>query len=184
MSETPAPAATPAAQAPAKTVAATPAPEPVRESAPPTPAVQPIALTLALPKSTYAIGEQFRFTISADRDCHFLVYTISANDKVEVHDPVVEPAFMGASILRAGETRQIPVPGAPGVARIDPPAGAYEIGAVCGRDSLDRIGLSGAKLKEPATRGKRGFTFTLEKATEAIKRDEISRTAISYTVTP
>ena len=69
--------------------------------------------------------------VTATRDCYFLVFTVDANDKVELHDPVASGAYMGHPLLKAGERRQIPVADAPSRAVIKPPAGFYEIGAVC-----------------------------------------------------
>src|SRR5262245_45234984 len=93
----------------------------------------PIEVRIELPKGSYALGEAITFVVTSNRDCYFLVFTIDPQDKVEVHDPVASGPYMGHPLLKAGERREIPVPDAPGRAVVTPPAGAYQIGAVCGR---------------------------------------------------
>jgi hypothetical protein len=67
-----------------------------------------------------------------------------------VHDLVTSGAYMGHPLLKAGELPQIPQPDAPGRAVITPPAGRYEIEAVCGRGQLAKLGPTQSELKEPA----------------------------------
>jgi hypothetical protein len=83
----------------------------------------PIEVRIELEKASYRLGESFRFTVTTNQDCYFLVYTIDFNDQVEVHDPSVSEAYMGQPLLKAGERRAIPVPDAPGRAVTTPPAG-------------------------------------------------------------
>ena len=144
----------------------------------------PLDVRIELPKATFALGESIAFVVSSNRDCYFLVFTVDPNGKVEVHDPVASGAYMGHPLLKAGERRQIPQPDAPGRAVITPPAGRYEIGAVCGRDELANLGLTQSELKEPAKGGRRSFEFHLEKKIERIDRDALGRTAASYDVKP
>src|SRR5262249_51153070 len=105
----------------------------------------PLEVEIDLPKRKYRIGDPFSFMVTATRDCSFLVFTVDANDKVELHDPVASGAYMGHPLLKAGERRQIPVSDAPGRAVIKAPAGFYEIGAVCSRERLDKLGLTQAR---------------------------------------
>jgi len=142
----------------------------------------PINVQIELAKSTYNLGEPFSFVVTSDRDCYFLVFTVDPDDKVEIHAPVVSGAYMGHPLLKAGERRQIPVPDAPGRAVITPPAGAYEIGAVCGREELQRFGLSQIELKEPAKAGRRSFQFHLGEKINLIDRNALSEATISYEV--
>jgi hypothetical protein len=111
-----------------------------------------------------------------------MVYTVSATDKVELHDPKISGAFMGDPLLKAGERREIPVGTAPGRARINPPAGPYQIGAVCGRDDLEKLGISQTHLRRPAAEGRRSFTFTMEQLFNRINRDELARATVTYQV--
>jgi hypothetical protein len=142
----------------------------------------PIAVSIELPKRQWHIGETFSFTITATRPCHFLVYTIDADGRVELHDPKVSGAFMGAPVLTAGERRQIPVAGAPGRARIDPPSGRYEIGAVCSLAELEQVGLGAAALRQPARRGRRSFVFQVEEAAKAAETGVLARVTVAYEV--
>jgi serine/threonine protein kinase len=152
---------------------------------PPTSTTQPenpFQVQIELPRTRFQIGDSFSFTVTANKDCHFLVYTVSANDKVELHDPKVSGAFMGDPLLKAGERREIPVSGSPGRARINPPSGPYQIGAVCSRSDLEKLGISETLLRRPAQEGKRSFTFTIEQLLNRIKRDELARATVTYDV--
>lgn len=149
------------------------------ESARPTDAIE---VRIELPKATYALGEAITFVVTSNRDCYFLVFTIDPNDKVEIHDPVASGDYMGHPLLRAGERRQIPVPDAPGRAIITPPAGAYEIGAVCSREEFAKLGLSHVELKEPAKAGRRSFQFHLGEKIDRVDRNSLSRATVFYDV--
>ena len=78
--------------------------------------------------------------------------------------------------------QRITEPGAPGRAVIKAPAGAYQLGAVCSRGDLAKLGLSGAQLQVPAAIGKRSFSFKVEDAIQSIDRREIGRTTVGYEV--
>jgi hypothetical protein len=143
-----------------------------------------IHVQIELAKSSYAVGDPFTFVVVSNRDCYFLVFTVDATDKVEVHDPVASGEYMGHPLLKAGERREIPVPGAPGRAVITLPAGTYEIGAVCGREELSRFGLSRIELKEPSRAGRRSFQFHLGERVDRVDRDALSRATVSYEVRP
>jgi hypothetical protein len=142
----------------------------------------PIEVRVELPKMEYTVGEAITFVVTANRDCNFLVYIIDPNGKVELHDPVVSGAYMGHPLLKAGEHREIPAPDAPGRAVVTPPGGRYEIGAVCSRDDLDKLGLSQIQLREPARGGRRSFQFHLEQQTERADRKDLARATIAYDV--
>lgn len=142
----------------------------------------PIKVALDLPKTSFAIGDPFTFTLRANRDCNVLVFTIDANDKVDLHDPSINSAFMGPPLLKAGETRQIPIAGAPGRAVVNPPAGAYQIGAVCAREALSKLGLAAPQLQTPAAGGKRSFSFKLEETAKGIDRAQLGRVTVNYQV--
>ena len=146
------------------------------------PAAEAIEVAIGLAKTAFTIGEPFTFTLRANRDCNLLVFTIDAADKVELHDPNLESAYMGAALLKAGEVRQIPIPGAPGRAVIKAPVGGYQLGAVCAREDLTRLGLAEAQLRVPAANGKRSFTFTLDEAIQRVRRDDVSRVTVGYQV--
>src|SRR5262249_24883071 len=107
---------------------------------------------------------------------------VDATDKVEIHDPVASGEYMGHPLLKAGERREIPVPGAPGRAVITPPVGTYEIGAVCGREELSRFGLSRIELKEPSRAGRRSFQFHRGERVDRVDRAALSRATVSYEV--
>jgi Domain of unknown function (DUF4384) len=142
----------------------------------------PLEVRVELPKTTYALGEPITFVVTTNRDCYFLLFTIDPNDKVEVHDPIASGAYMGHPLLKAGERRQIPVEDAPGRAIVTPPAGAYQIGAVCGREELGKLGLSNVELKEPAKAGRRSFEFHLGGKTDRLDRNTLSRATAVYQV--
>jgi hypothetical protein len=142
----------------------------------------PLEVRVELPKSTYALGEPITFVVTTNRDCYFLLFTIDPNDKVEIHDPIASGAYMGHPLLTAGERRQIPVEDAPGRAIVTPPAGAYQIGAVCGREELGKLGLSNVELKEPAKAGRRSFEFHLGEKTNRLDRNTLSRATAVYQV--
>ena len=142
----------------------------------------PFEVQIELPRIKYKIGDPFNFAVHSNKDCNFLVYTVDAADKVELHDPRVSGAFMGAPVLKAGERRQIPVSGAPGRALISPPSGVYQIGAVCGRDDLAELGIGSTQLRKPAQEGKRNFSFAIEAAARNIRRDRLSLATVTYEV--
>jgi outer membrane protein OmpA-like peptidoglycan-associated protein len=144
----------------------------------------PLEVEIDLPRRKYRIGDPFSFMVTATRDCYFLVFTVDASDKVELHDPVASGAYMGNPVLKAGERRQIPVADAPGRAVIKPPAGFYEIGAVCSREQLDKLGLTQARLGEPASRGRRSFQFHLEEAAKGVDHAALGRVTMAYEVLP
>lgn len=156
---------------------------PLRPDPPPQPVAAGMDVRIAVAKPTFTVGEELRFSVQASRDCHFLIYTVSADDKVEVHDPASAPGLFGPPTLRAGERRDIPIAGSTQIARVKAPAGDYEIGAVCGREELTRLGLSQERLATPARGGKRSFEVVLKEAEGRLNRNEISRAAISYRVT-
>ena len=141
-----------------------------------------IEVRVELPKMEYKVGEAITFAVTANRDCNFLVYTIDPNGKVELHDPVVSGAYMGHPLLTAGEHRQIPAPDAPGRAVVTAPGGRYEIGAVCSRDDLDKLGMSRVQLREPAMGGRRSFQFHLDEQAKSIDRNSLARATIAYDV--
>jgi len=147
-----------------------------------TPPENPFQVEIELPRTRFRVGDSFSFAVRANRDCYFMVYTVSATDKVELHDPKVSGAFMGDPLLKAGERREIPVGTAPGRARINPPAGPYQIGAVCSRDDLEKLGISETRLRRPAQEGKRSFTFTMEQLLNRINRDQLARATVTYEV--
>ena len=90
------PPAIPPADRPAVAPPATTGTSPVR------PTAVPVDLRITLAKQQFRIGDAFNFTVETNRDCNFLVYTIGADDKVELHDPVTSRAFMGDPLLKAG----------------------------------------------------------------------------------
>jgi hypothetical protein len=131
------------------------------------------AITLSLPKTHYAVGEPFSFTIHATKDCPFLVLTVDGLGKPRLYEPAVEGAFMGAPLLKAGEKRRIPVQG---TAVVEPPAGTYQIAALCDKDELARLGLAST------SRNRRNFGFKVQDTVYTIDRDELDKIAISYDV--
>jgi hypothetical protein len=141
-----------------------------------------IEIRVELPKMEFKIGETITFAVSANHDCNFLVYTIDPSGKVELHDPVVSGAYMGHPLLKAGEHRQIPTADAPGRAVVTAPAGRYEIGAVCSRDDLDKLGMSQVQLREPAMSGRRSFQFHLDERAKEMDRHNLARTTVAYDV--
>jgi hypothetical protein len=143
-----------------------------------------IEVRVELDKPIYRFGDSFRFAVTANQDCYFLVFTIDASDKVEIHDPVASGEYMGYPLLKAGERRESPVPDAPGRAVITPPAGSYQIGALCGREGLAKFGLSNAELKEPAKAGRRGFQLQLHEKLDRIHRSSVAQVTVFYEVRP
>jgi hypothetical protein len=134
---------------------------------------------IELPKTVFSPGETFTFAVRSNKDCNLLVYTVDANDKVELHDPNVSREFMGEPRLAAGERRVIPVAGR---ARITETRGEYQIGAVCGRDDLAKLGITDVALKKPAAEGRRSFTFVIEQIAKRIDRTQLARTTVTYKV--
>jgi len=147
-----------------------------------TPVDNPFQVHIELPRTRFKVGDDFSFVVKANKDCNFLIYTVSAADKVELHDPKVSGAFMGDPLLRAGERREIPVGTAPGRARINPPAGPYQIGAVCGREDLDKLGIGETQLRRPAQEGRRSFAFTIDQIVNRIDRSKLARATVTYEV--
>jgi Domain of unknown function (DUF4384) len=144
----------------------------------------PIEVRIELEKASYRLGEPFTFTVTSNQDCYFLVFTIDPGDRVELHDPVASGAYMGHPLLKAGERRVIPVPDAPGKAVITPPAGPYQIGAVCSREQLANFGLSQVELKEPAKAGRRSFQAHMDERINRVDRTAVTRATVSYEVRP
>jgi hypothetical protein len=134
---------------------------------------------IELQKTTFSPGETFTFAVRSNRDCNLLVFTIDATDKVELHDPKVSGAFMGEPRLAAGERRVLPVSGR---ARITETKGEYQIGAVCSRDELAKVGISDVALKKPAAEGSRSFTFVMDQIAKKIDRAQLARTTVTYKV--
>jgi|SRR5262245_59144417 len=64
-----------------------------------------------------------------------------------------------------------------GVASVEPPSGPYQIGAVCNRDELTRLGL-----REGAPRTRRNFRFKQPEGEYRIDPDQFSKVAVSYEV--
>jgi hypothetical protein len=142
----------------------------------------PFQVSVELRQNAFRVGDQFAFTVSANRDCQFLVYTVGPNDKVELHDPMVSADFMGDPLLRAGERRDIPIAGAPGLARIKAPAGPHRIGAVCSRDDLSALGITTSEVARPAQAGRRSFEFRVEEASTRIDRRLLGLATVEYDV--
>jgi hypothetical protein len=138
-----------------------------------------LKLEIALPKKSFAVGDDLAFSVRSNKDCYFLVYTVSPSGDVEQHDPAQNDVFMGSAMLKAEQWRHLPVQG---FATIKPPAGNFELGAVCSKEPLATIGLSDAQLREPARGGRRSFSFALDKAAKGTKRDDFARATVSYEV--
>jgi len=144
----------------------------------------PFEVHIELEKATYKLGEPFSFTVTANQDCYFLVFTIDPNDQVELHDPVASRAYMGHPLLKAGERREIPVPDAPGRAVITPPTGPYQMSAVCSREDLAKLGLNRTELTEPAEAGQRSFQIHLDEKLSRVEHGVVTRATVSYEVRP
>lgn len=146
----------------------------------------PLGVKIELPKRRYKIGDEFFFHISAKRDCKFIVFTIDSNGKVEVHDPTYAEAFMGPSLLKAGERRRIPIesndPTVRNAAIIDPPAGTQQIGALCSIDGLAALGISDYQLKYPAKLGQAKFTFQIHNIENRFNQDQFSKATVNFDV--
>jgi hypothetical protein len=99
--------------------------------------------------------------------------TVDGLGKPRLYEPAVEGAFMGAPLLKAGEKRRIPVQG---TAVVEPPAGTYQIAAICDKDELSRLGLAST------SRTRRNFEFKVQDTVYTIDRDELDKIAISYDV--
>lgn len=131
------------------------------------------AITLSLPKTRYFVGEPFSFSVHATKDCPFLVLTVDGLGKPRLYEPAAEGPSMGTPLLKAGERRRIPVQGA---AVVEPPAGAYQIAALCDKEELSRLGLASA------SRHRRNFGFKVQDTVYTIDRDELDKIAITYDV--
>jgi len=131
------------------------------------------SIVLTLPKTQFVVGEPFVFTVRSSRTCPFVVLTVDATGESKSHEPAGEPAFMGDPMLTAGERRRIPVQG---VATIDPPAGTYQIAAVC-KDELARLGIT-----DWTRRTRRNFHFKVQQTSYAIDREELDKVAVTYEV--
>jgi serine/threonine protein kinase len=141
----------------------------------------PLQIEIALPKRSFSAGDDLSFRVKSNKDCYFLVYTVSPAGAVENHDPAEEGLFMGNALLRANEWRQLP---AKGHATVKPDTGAFELGAVCSKEPLSTLGLSVAQLREPARGGKRSFSFAIDNAAKSATTDGIARASVSYEVKP
>ena len=108
-----------------------------------------------------------------------MVYTVSPTGEIERHDPTQNAMFMGSPMLKAGEWRQLPLQG---FATVKPPAGNFELGAVCSRQPLADVGLGDAQLTAPARGGRRSFSFALENATKNSSRADVASARVSYEV--
>jgi Domain of unknown function (DUF4384) len=144
-------------------------------------AAAPIQIEIAMPARTFAVGDNLSFSLRSNADCHFLVYTVSPTGEVERHDPADNTQFMGSPVLKAGEWRHIPVKG---VAAVKPPAGNFELGAVCSKEPLAKVDLSEAQLSDPAHGGRRGISFAPKGAASTTTRAELARASIGYEVRP
>jgi serine/threonine protein kinase len=149
-------------------------------SGPPRPtAIVPLQLEIALPKASYAIGDNLTFGVKSNRDCYFLVYTVSPTGEVERHYPSENGLFMGGTVLKAGEWRQLPVQG---FATVKAPTGNFELGAICSKEPLESLGLSDAQLRESARSGTRSFKFAIDNVAKAAGRTDFARASVGYEV--
>jgi len=139
----------------------------------------PLKLEMALPNRSYAVGDDLTFSLRSNKDCYFMVYTVSPAGEVEQHDPSLNEIFMGSPMLKADQWRHLPVMGH---ATIKPPAGNFELGAVCSKEPLLSVGLNDAQLREPARGGRRSFAFALDKAAKGVSSDAFARTTEAYEV--
>jgi hypothetical protein len=53
---------------------------------------------------------------------------------------------------------------------------------VCGREDLEKLGISQTQLRRPALEGKRSFTFTIEQLLNRIDRSQLARATVTYEV--
>ena len=147
----------------------------------------PLGVSIELPRSSFAVGEEFFFHVSAQRTCRFIVFTIDSTGVVQVHDPELVESFMGPPLLQAGERRRIPVPSPDpsmrNVATIDPPAGSKQIGVVCSHDGLAALGISDYELKTPAGLGGVKFSFKVESLQNRFDQETLSAVTTYYEVT-
>jgi hypothetical protein len=141
----------------------------------------PLQVEIALPKQSFVVGDDLSFSVRSNRDCYFLVYTVSPTGNIDNHDPAEEELFMGSPVLKADEWRQLPKKGYAAV-KADP--GVFELGAVCSKEPLSTLGLSVAQLREPARGGRRSFSFALDKAVKSTGADNVARASVSYEVKP
>jgi hypothetical protein len=143
------------------------------------PAAAPLQLEIALPKTSYAIGDNLTFGVKSNRDCYFLVYTVSPTGEVERHYPSENGLFMGGTMLKAGEWRQLPVQG---FATVKAPVGSFELGAICSKEPLETLGLSDAQLREPARSGTRSFKFAIDNVAKGAGRTDFAHASVGYVV--
>jgi hypothetical protein len=141
----------------------------------------PLQIEVALPRNSFAVGDNLSFRVRSNRDCYFMVYTVSPRGAIAVHDPVQEELFMGKPVLKANEWRQLP---AKGYATVNPDTGVFELEAICSKEPLSTLGLSISDLREPARSGKRSFTFALDNATKVARPNDVARASVSYEVKP
>lgn len=140
-----------------------------------------LQIELDLPKDTFSVGDNLTFRVRSNRDCYFMIYTVSPTGVIEVHDPMHEELFMGKPMLMANEWRQLPTRG---YATVNPEAGRFELEAICSKEPLSSLGLSINDLREPARGGRRSFSFALDKATKVARPTDVAHASTHYEVKP
>ena len=63
-----------------------------------------------------------------------------------------------------------------GTALVEPPAGTYQIAALCDKDELSRLGLGST------SRTRRNFGFKVQDTVYTVDRDELDKIAVTYDV--
>jgi hypothetical protein len=130
---------------------------------------------LELPKTRFKVGERFSINVRANKACWLMLYDVDAHGRVElIPRSAAERQALG-NPLKAGETRQF-------IAEITPPAGSYQVGAVCGQDDLAKLGISEKRLANAAKAGKRSFKLVLDNVLQGVNRDLLNHVAIEYEV--
>lgn len=141
-------------------------------------------LTIAVSRSTYKLGDDVTFQVASDRPCSFIIFTIDAARNLQCLDPATKgmSLLLGDPVLRAGETRQIPAPNAPGHLRADPPIGRYTLGVVCGPEEFKKMGYEKIVCNSLEVASSRGLTAVLDDPSGILSHLDVRGNTVDFNI--
>jgi hypothetical protein len=145
-------------------------------------AMPAINLQITLAKTDYQVNETLSYTLQTNQNCHALIYTIDADDRVQLHDLTPTGANPTTPTLNADTPLQVTGPNGQGPVIVPAARGNYLIGALCGRDALAAVGTTMASLADAASQGGTKFLAYLSELTSGINPNLLGDTRVNYAV--
>lgn len=141
-----------------------------------------INLQITLPKTSYQLGETLSYTLQTNQNCHATLYSIGADNQVELFDLAPVGASTAVPSLKANTPLQSTGQSGQAPAIVPPARGTYTIGALCSREALAALGASPQSLADAAKQGGASFLSYLSELTKRVERSQLDDSRATYAV--